>query len=393
MPWKTDCSLEQRWKFVREYLRRKIVLAELCRRWSISRKTAYKWIARFEERGRLGLVDRKRKARRVHNRPKPVWLARVQRWRAKHPTWGPAKLRWALKRRFKSRRVPSEAAIGRWLKTWKLTRRRRRVARKGPAVDRPKLTIARRPNDVWTVDYKGWFKTADGKRVEPLTIRDLASRYLLKIGLAGRQTVEDGRPAFEQVFRENGLPRVIRCDNGAPFGATGALGLTRLSAWWVKLGIQVEFIEPGQPQQNGAHEQMHKVFKDEVPPAATLRRQKMRTERWRKQYNHDRPHRSLGMRVPADLYHKSRRKMPGKLTHWRYPRAWESRLVKGKGMITLHGQSRFVGEAFEGERVGLKPLRAGTWEVYFGPLLIGELWESETGAIRAAHYRRGSRSK
>lgn len=238
MPWKTTSVAEQRWKFVREYLRGKSGVAELCRRWVISRKTAYKWIARFRDRGRYGLADGGRRPRRVHNRPSQLWLARIRRWRAKHPTWGAAKLRWALLRRFKSKRVPSEAAISRWLKEWNLTRRRRRrPARKGPTVDRPKLRPAVKPNDVWTVDYKGCFHTADGVRVEPLTMRDLATRYVLNIGLGVRLTVEDTRAAFTRTFKRYGLPCRIRCDNGTPFGATGVLGLTRLSAWWVKLGI------------------------------------------------------------------------------------------------------------------------------------------------------------
>lgn len=395
MPWKTNCNREQRWTFIQEYLRRTRSLAELCRRWSISRKTAYKWITRFQQRGRFGLGDRKRQAHRVHNRPDAVWLARIRRWRARHPSWGAAKLRWALKRRFGGGRVPSEAAIGRWLKNWKLTRRRRTMARKGPAIERSQLTVATQPNDVWTVDYKGWFKTGDGQRVEPLTVRDLATRYVLEIFLTGRQTLEDSRRAFERVFSRYGLPRVIRCDNGTPFGASGALGLTRLSAWWVKLGIRVEFIEPGHPEQNGAHEQLHRVYEEEAvqPPARTVRGQCLRNRRWCHQYNHERPHEALGMQVPAALYRKSWRKMPRRMKAWRYPRGWESRLVRSKGMITFYGQSRFVGEAFEAERVGLKPLRRRVWEVYFGPLLVGELWESETGAIRAAYYRRRGRRR
>lgn len=276
MPWKTCCSKEQRSKFVGEHLRNKIGLAALCRRWAISRKTAYKWIKRFDAQGRFGLGDQSRRARRVHNRPNDVWLARIRRVRRQHPSWGAAKLRWALQRRFKSKRAPSERAIGRWLKVWRLTRRKRRLAYQGPTVPRRKLTPADAPNVVWTVDYKGWFRTADGTRVEPLTVRDLATRYLLQICLLERQGVEDSRWAFEKVFRTYGLPRVIRSDNGAPFGSTGVLGLTRLSAWWVKLGIEVEFIEPGRPEQNGAHEQLHRVYKEEAarPPAKTFGAQK-----------------------------------------------------------------------------------------------------------------------
>ena len=390
MPWKTNCYKEQRWKFIQEYLRNKSGLAEQCRRWAISRKTAYKWIQRFEERGRFGLADRQRIAHRVHNRPSQLWLKRIRRWRARHPSWGAPKLRWALRRRFGGRSLPSEAAISRWLKVWGLARRRRRPAHKGPIVERPKLTRARRPNEVWTVDFKGWFRTGEGCRVEPLTIRDLASRYILGIILLRQQNVQDTRRAFEEVFGRYGLPRVIRADNGTPFGATGALGLTRLSAWWVKLGIKVEFIAPGCPEQNGAHEQLHRVYQEEVvqPVARNWRAHKTRSQRWLQHYNYERPHQALGMRVPAALYRKSPRKLPKRLKHWQYDRRWESRLVKGKGMISLEGRGRFIGEAFEGERVGLKPCRPGVREVYFGPLLIGELWDCEAGGIHAAWYRK-----
>ncbi|HWT78634.1 MAG TPA: integrase core domain-containing protein, partial [Candidatus Methylomirabilis sp.] len=390
MPWKTSCYRVQRWRFLREFLRKRNTLAELCRRWSISRKTAYKWICRFQERGRFGLADRQRVAQRVHNRPANLWLARIRRWRARHPSWGAPKLRWALERRFGRPALPSAAAIGRWLKEWGLVRRRRRPAHKGPVLERPRLTPAQRPNEVWTVDFKGWFRTGDGSRVEPLTIRDLASRYILGIILLRQQSVEATRRAFEEVFGQYGLPLIIRVDNGTPFGAVGALGLTRLSAWWVKLGIKVEFIDPGCPEQNGAHEQLHRVYQEEVaqPAAWSWRGQKIRTQRWQRHYNYERPHQALGMRVPAALYRKSPRKMPGRLGPWQYDPGWESRLVKGKGMISLDGRGRFIGEAFERERVGLKLSRPGVWEVYFGPLLIGELWDSELGGIRAAWYRK-----
>lgn len=394
MPWKTNDNKEQRWRFIQEYLRNKNGVSAQCRRWVISRKTAYKWIGRFKERGRFGLGDRRRVARRVANRPSAGWLKRIRRWRVRHPTWGAPKLRWALCRRFGSHGLPSEAAMSRWLKCWGLTRRPRRAAHKGPVMERPRLTPAQRPNEVWTVDFKGWFRTGDGVRVEPLTIRDLASRYVLGVILFRRQNVRDCQRAFERVFRAYGLPLIIRADNGTPFGATGALGLTRLSAWWVKLGIQMEFIAPGHPEQNGAHEQLHRVYQEETaePAAASFRAQQGRSERWRRHYNHQRPHEALGMRVPAEVYRPSRRRLPMSRAHWRYAPQWESRRVKGKGMISFNGRGRFIGEAFEGERVGLKRSRAGVWEVYFGPLLIGELWDQDnTPGIRAAWYRRRRR--
>jgi transposase InsO family protein len=393
MPWKSNSDQNQRWGFVRIALRAKMCLAELCRRSGISRKTAYKWIARFEERGRRGLKDQMRSAHRLHNRPKPKWLNRIRGCRAKHPSWGAPKIHWVLKRRFGLRGLPSEAGISRWLQHWGLTRRRRSRVRKGPSVERPALKVAKESNEVWTVDFKGWFRTADGTRVEPLTIRDLASRYILAFRLLPCQSVETTRGSFESVFKEYGMPQVIRADNGSPFGSIGALGLTRLSAWWVKLGIQVEFIEPGHPEQNGSHEQMHRMYKAEAlsPGMPTLRGQKRLTKQWCWEYNYKRPHEALAMAVPADYYRKSRRRMPRRLPPWKYPRLWSSRLVKGKGMISLNGRGRFVGEAFERERIGLKRVPPGKWDVYFGPCLLGELHDAETGGIGAIVYRKRKR--
>ena len=391
MPWKNAGEAEQRWRFLRDWLKRQTTLAELSRAHAISRKTAYKWIARFKAEGRRGLANQRRQARRVHNRPAEKWLGRIRRWRARHPRWGARKLHWALRRRFGARGVPSAAAIGRWLKAWQLSRQRSRAPHRGPIVERPPLTLARRPNDVWSVDFKGWFRTADGTKIVPLTVRDMATRYVLAAELLRRETIPETRAAFTRLFRAHGLPEAIRVDNGSPFGSLGALGLTQLSAWWLKLGIRVEFIAPGRPDQNGAHEQMHRVYKAEVatPPAQTLRAQKRRTERWRYIYNHQRPHESLGMRCPAQFYRPSRRRMPAVLRPWPYPKHYYTRLVKGKGMISLHGKPRFVGEAFERERVGLKRNASG-WAVYFGAHLIGALRADESTGIHAVWLRQGT---
>lgn len=389
MPWKNWSAAQQRWRFVREWLRHKMPLAVLCRRWSISRKTAYKWLARFAARGRAGLSDLSRRAQWLHNRPGPLWLARIRRARARHPCWGAAKVHWLLRRRFGARELPSVAAIGRWLRRWGLSRVRHRRATHARRIARPALTQARRPNDVWTVDFKGWFRTGEGTRIDPLTVRDLASRFVLAVVLLNRPTVQQCRRAFVRIFGAYGLPRIIRVDNGAPFGADGALGLTRLSAWWVKLGIRVEFIAPGRPQQNGAHEQLHRVYKDETlrPPAPTRRAQQERSARWRRSYNEQRPHAALGMRLPAQCYRRSARALPAVLAAWTYPRAWESRRVKSNGMIHWHARTRFIGEAFAGERIGLQRRSAGVYTVHYGPLPLGELRDADPGGLRARWYR------
>ena len=393
MPWKDEEVRDQRCRFMKLWHGGKMAVAGLCRRFGISRKTGYKWIARYQEDGRRGLQDRRRTAKVVHNRPAGRWLARIRRARARHPSWGPKKLRDILRKEFGPRKVPSVAAIGRWLRSWQVSRRKpQRGARRGPLLPRPHLTKARRPNHGCSIDFKGWFRTADGTRVDPLTVRDMVSRFLIAIELIRDQSVEHTKAAFVRIFAEYGLPEAIRVDNGCPFGADGALGLTRLSAWWIRLGIRVEFITPACPAENGAHEQMHRVYKAEVanPPAPTLRAQKRRTRQWRREYNEVRPHEGIAMRRPAELYVKSTRRMPATLRPLRYPRDWVSRLVKGKGMISLHGRSRFIGEAFERERVGLRPTPSG-WEVYFADLLIGTLNATDALGIRATRFRNTSR--
>lgn len=299
-----------------------------------------------------------------------------------------------LCKRFGRRGVPSAAAIGRWLRQWNLSVPVRRRSRGGPRLERAHLTVATRPNQVWSVDFKGWFRSGAGERIDPLTICDMASHYLIAVELLAEQSVASTRAAFTRVFAAHGLPEAIRVDNGCPFGSEGALGLTRLSVWWMRLGIRVEFITPGCPGENGAHEQMHKIYQAEQanPPAPTLRAQKRRSAQWREEYNQVRPHEGVGLRCPAEVYRRSPRAMPKALRALRYPREWLSRLVKGKGMISLRGRSRFVGEAFEGERLGLKRTASG-WEVYFAAVLIGTLEADETSGIHAARYRRKAKTR
>ena len=240
----------------------------LCRRFKISRQTAYKWWARFCQ-GRLrALADRSRRPQHVPGRTAARWLKRLRRLRRGHPTWGARKLGHYLGKQFGKAGLPSVASLSRWLKRWGLARgRRRRLA--GPVVLRPKVRAAGHSNEVWTVDFKGWYRTGDGTRVDPLTVRDLYSRYGLRVALLRSQSVAVTRREFIKIFKAYGLPERIRSDNGTPFGGVGPTGLTRLSAWWIKLGIRPERIEPGEPQQNGRHERMHRTLKAETTqPAA-----------------------------------------------------------------------------------------------------------------------------
>lgn len=388
MPWKTKNQQERRYELVRAIKNRTMAIAQLSRRWGVSRKTAYKWQNRYRRLGLRGLLDESRKPDRISVRTARYWLDRLRRLRRKHPTWGARKLHHRLHQESRTKGLPAVATVSRWLKRWGLAKGRRR-RRGGPKVLRPKVRRPRQANETWTVDFKGHYRTGDGTRVDPLTVRDLYSRYGLGVVLLLNQSIELTRPQFIKMFRKYGLPGRIRCDNGSPFGGVGPTGLTRLSAWWVKLGIEVEFITPGRPSENGAHEQFHRVYKAEVAknPARRRGEQQRRSNRWLRQYNEERPHEALGMEVPASRYHKSRRRMPGSIKHWTYPKGWVKRWVKGNGEISWRGKRRFVGEAFVRDYVGLKMIRWGVWRVYFGPILVGELHQRERGSIRTAKYR------
>jgi len=385
MPWKTNKQQEQRYDLVRAVGRSQASISQLVEQFNVSRKTAYKWRRRYRDGGLRALMDRSRRPVHVPTRTTRLWRQRLHRLRRRRMTWGARKLRHVLGQRYGWKGLPAVVTCNRWLKRWGLVRgRRRRLP--GPVVLRVRLRAARYSHEVMTVDFKGWYRTGDGCRVDALTVRDLYSRYGLRVVLLRDQRVTTVKREFVKIFRKYGLPKRIRADNGTPFGGAGPTGLTRLSAWWVKLGIIVEFITPGRPCENGAHEQFHRVYKAEVArhPATNRLAQQRRSDRWLRSYNEERPHEALGMKVPAELYRKSRRRLPVVLKPWRYPKGWVQRWVRGNGEITWRGSRRFVGEAFVKDYVGLKPIRKGVWWVYFGPVLIGELHENETGNIRTA---------
>ena len=390
MPWKRKNKEEQKFDLIRLMKAGECSVKELARRFGVSRQTAYKWRRRFRRGWLRALRERSRRPLFFAAQTSAVWLRRVRRLRQRHPTWGARKLRHVLSKRFGPRKAPAVATISRWLKRWGLSRGRRRRAR-GPQIRRQAIRKPERCHEVWTVDFKGWYRTGDGTRVEPLTVRELRSRYGLGIVLLRSTATAPTKRAMRRLFKRHGLPERIRCDNGSPFGAIGTTGLTRLSAWWVKLGIEVEFITPGRPSENGAHEQFHRVYKAEVAlrPAQTVRGQQRRSDRWLARYNEERPHEALGMKTPSDVFKKNARRMPARLGPWRYPKGWERRWVRGNGEISWRGKRRYVGEAFVLDYVGLKATGFGVWRVYYGPMLVGELREKEVGAIRMARYPRG----
>jgi putative transposase len=392
MPWKKTSLVGERLQLVRALLRGEQSITSCCFFYGVSRKTAYKWRKRFTEGGRRDLVDRSRRPRRVPLRMRQLWIRRIRQERKRHRHWGANKIQALLLRRYGQ--APATVTISRWLQRLQLVKPRRRRPRKACWLKLPPLTRATTPNEVWTADFKGWFQTANGQRVEPLTVRDSFSRYILAISLLPDQRWRATQAVFARLFKRQGLPQIIRTDNGGPFASTGPARLSRLSAWWVTLGISVEFTRPGHPEDNGAHEQMHRVFKAETtrPVAATRKGQQHRTTGWVKAYNEVRPHQSLGQEVPKDWYHKSRRRAPQHRLTLRYPEGWQHRQVRSNGEIKWAGRKRFIGEAFVRQRIGLTAIKQGVQAVYFGPTLIGHLHQQDPGAMRPAIYQRATKT-
>ena len=379
MSWHAGSLVSIRERFALGALLERESFTKLCGRFHIARSAGYKWLHRFRHQGRDGLRDRSRRPRRSPRQLAPRWRLALRQLRCRHPTWGPRKLRARLRHLHPRVHLPAARTFARWLCRMKLVPRRPRHQRHGPELASPKRTPARAPNDVWTIDFKGWFRTGDSCRVEPLTVRDLKSRFLLEIRLLANQSDTTTRRAMTRVFRHYGLPKVIRVDNGPPFGGCGPRGLSRLSVWWRRLGIRVEFSRPAHPEDNAAHEQMHGVYQLEVAdyPGPNPPAHQRRSDRWRASYNNIRPHEALGLHPPAQGYQLSLRPLPQHLPAWTYPALWLRRRISADGRLFWHGRQRFIGRAFGREIVGLRPSQAGVWEVFLGSDLLGLLYQQD----------------
>jgi len=362
--------MEARMRLVAAVVAEEDSMAALCEEYGVSRKTGYKWLERYLAEGPGGLVGR---SHAPHVVPWAITGAQAEAivgLRRQHPSWGPKKLRAKLMALAAEQSWPALSTIGDLLRRQGLSRRRKRRRQATPTVNG--LSPAVGANDVWGIDFKGWFRTGDGARCDPLTATDAFSRYLLCCSATPPD--HDGcRIQFERLFREYGLPRVIRSDNGAPFASLGAGGLSRLSVWWVKLGITPERITPGKPQQNGRHERMHKTLKAETanPPATSLAAQQRRFDRFRAEFNHQRPHEALGQTLPAAHYTPSPRCYPARLEDPAYPAEFELRRVRSNGELKWQGEMVFIGQALTSQVVGLSETHDGDAEVYFGPIRLG----------------------
>jgi putative transposase len=352
--------------------------AALARRYGVSRKAVYKWIERYEQESFAGLRERSRAPLHQVNAVEEAIEQELLRMKTRWPLWGAPKLHFKLKEALGASRCPSESTVSNILRRHGLTKpmKRRRVVHQAPA--RP---YGQQPNDVWCADFKGWFKLGNGERCDPLTITDAASRYLIRCqGLCGKTSTEMVMPIFTAAFREHGLPGALRTDNGSPFASSGLAGLSRLSVWWLKHGIELERIEPGHPEQNGRHERMHRTLKEAIrPPAHSLRAQQEAFGKFREHYNHERPHEALCFAVPAACYQPSARTWSEKLPAApEYPEEWPTRAVRGCGQMTWDGKDVRITAALVGERIGFKAVEDGVWDLYFGNYLLGRFDERKS---------------
>jgi len=375
MPWRELKPMDQKTQFIADYLRQTLDTTELCQLYGISRKTGYKWIERYLENGPQGLEERSRRPGTCPNQTPDAIVEALIAVRQHHPSWGAKKLLPFVEKRHPDWDLPSRSTVCDILKRRGLIPRQRRRRVIGHPGKPSSLMLA--PNAIWCADFKGQFKTGDGLYCYPLTVTDGYSRYLLGCqGLSSTRMIE-AKPVFTRLFKEFGLPERIRSDNGVPFATNTLARLSALSAWWVRLGILPDLIEPGKPQQNGRHERMHRTLKAETtrPPAANRRAQQRKFNRFQKEFNDERPHEALDMATPASLYVPSSREMPNRLPPLEYPDRFEVRYVSYNGGIRWNKGWVNVSITCAGEYVGLEEIDDGVWNVYFGPLKLGRLLE------------------
>jgi len=362
--------MDQKIVFVGACLRDEAPMTELCAAFGISRKTGYKWLARYRTEGNAGLEERSRAPRRHGRQMAPEVAEAILALRRDRPHWGPRKLQALLQRQHPEVCWPAASTMGDLLRAHGLTDKRRARRRLGPP-STPFAPVAA-PNDLWCIDFKGWFRTGDGRRCDPLTITDAQSRYVLvcKIVRPEHGPVEQ---AVRQAFDRYGLPRAIRSDNGPPFAANGPGGLTRLSLGWLKAGIALERIDPGKPQQNGRHERFHRTLKQETsrPPAASPAEQQARFNAFCHDFNHVRPHEALGQRPPASLWIPSPRQYPERLRKPWYDACHAVRRVRSNGEIKWAGRSIFISQTLSGEPVGVAETKDGDWLVRYAHIDLG----------------------
>jgi putative transposase len=371
MGWMETCAVDERMRFVMAVEQREESFAAACRRFGVSRKTGYKWLGRYDELGVEGLINRSR-APLHHPQATTAEIAeQCLAVRRAHPTWGPAKVHAWLERRAPGTCWPAVSTIGLLFDREGLTVKRK-LRHRSPPSSAP-FAHCGAANDVWCIDFKGWFLTGDGTHCEPLTLSDAYSRYLLRCQVLARTDTGHVWPILDAAFREFGLPKALRSDNGSPFASRGAGGLSQLSVKVVKAGVLPERIAPGKPQQNGRLERLHlTLLKDTAaPPARSLRQQLERFRVFRHVYNDERPHQALGNATPAEHYALSPRRFDGVLRTPEYATDHVVRRVRHNGEIRWQGNTIYISSALIGEPIGLREDEDSTWAVSYGPIELG----------------------
>jgi transposase InsO family protein len=370
MPWKGVTVSEQKQRFIEDFLLNYYSVTELAERFSIARKTAHKWINRYKERGQAGLEEHSRRPRSCPWQTSSVIVEELIALRKTHPRWGPKKLLDVMGRREPDRGLPAISTAAKILAENGLVKPRRRTRRAHPGCPQTK---AAEPNDIWPADYKGQFRLKNGNYCFPLTVSDLASRFILGVDAHPAISQEKSFAHFRRLFEEYGLPKRIRTDNGVPFASNALARLSQLSVWFIKLGIYPELIDPGEPQQNGVHERMHRTLKQEatIPPASGLRGQQKKFDEFRREFNKDRPHEAIEMKRPAEIYQSSTRMLPKEIEVYDYPAHYLVRRVSRAGTIRVLSKQIFVSSTLREEYVGLEEVADGVYDVYFCFYQIG----------------------
>ena len=392
MGWRETCPMRERLRLVHEFERGELSVAELCRRFGISRQTGHKWLLRWRESGGdpESLRDLSRAPLAHPNRMGEEARQAALAARRAHPSWGPKKVRQVLARQGVEP-LPAASSIGELLSREGLVAARRERRHATPTAP-GHLSQALAPHDVACMDFKGWWRTGDGRRFGPFTLTDQASRYVVRAQALGRDDEAGVRGVLTSAWRQWGLPAAVRSDNGSPFASTGLGGLTRLSAWMMRLGVVAERIEPARPDQNGQHERMHGTMASEVEsrPARDRAAQQRELERWRREFNEERPHEALGQRTPAEFFGPSPRPWTGRLMEPGYPPEFEERRVEKHGQVKWLGQRFYATQALAGELVGLRQDDERWWTLYFMGLALARLdgWHAELHPLPGRKPRR-----
>ena len=388
MPWKNELPMEQKQRFVSLAQSGHFTVTELCGEFGVTRKTGHKWLARFAACGMAGLEERSRAPRHLSRRTSDDVERLIVSEKRQHLTWGPKKIQRVLMIKYGLESPPAVSTVGVVLKRHGMVEARKR---RGSVfkVDRGALTTPERNNHAWGVDFKGWFLTGDGERCDPLTVTDLYSRYLLRAEALPQAITRWTQESFRALFRNQGLPEIIRVDNGAPFASMGPGGLSKLSVWWIGLGIEIQFSRPACPQDNGCHERMHRTMKAECckPPSANGTAQQQRFNRWRKEFNQDRPHEALGMRVPSDVYRPSARRLDERIKPRLYDLGTKTCRVSAVGFIGLNGGNCYVGESFAGVDVAIeRDEESGLHHVRYANVRLGNIDNFPNARLRPPAY-------